>query len=622
MLAKQVAEGALPPVEKRLPDVPVVVEPVRGVGRYGGTWRRLAIRSQDSLMGSRLGYEPLVRWDRTGRKVVPGLAERWEIQDGGRTYAFHLRKGLKWSDGHPFTSDALMFWYKDIILNDELTPTFPTWMAPGGGRFTLAAPDPYTVVFHFERPNGIFLEVLAFRSHYIYLPGHYLKQFHPNYVGKEALTKKAKAAGLDLWHQLYQDRAALHENPALPTMRPWKITVPPPATRLVAERNPYYWKVDTAGNQLPYIDRIAFTMVQNHEVLNLKAMTGCVDMQARYIDASKYTLFMENRKKGGYRVLADVAPGATCIYLNQYSKDPEMRRLLQDRRFRIALSVAINRQELIELIYAGLAEPCNAVSSPLDPYYLPSFRHKHVQYDRELANRLLDEVGLGKGRDGMRRMPDGRPFRQILHFYPSETGSGPELWQLVVDYWREVGLDFVVKSDARSLSVLRVRNGNSDFWAYALAGMHWVVDPGWYVPVRDSSYFAPSYGRYYATRGKSGVKPSPEFQRLVDWYHQLVETHGNEERKSALGRRILSQWVEECYAIGIAWRKELTIVKDCFGNMPDGMIHSWRLMAPGYIGPEQFYLDNAARAIRCPPACRGASACGAGRKDMSIAKAP
>ena len=198
MLAELVARGELPTVEKRLPDEPVVLEPIRRVGLYGGTWRRLAIRSGDSLMGSRLGYEPLVRWDRSGRRVIPGLAATWTIRDEGKAYAFHLRPGLKWSDGHPFTSEAFTFWYEDVVQNKELTPVFPTWLTPSGGQFSVSAPDPHTVVFRFDRPNGIFLETLAYRGHYIYKPGHYLKQFHAKYTPKDRLEKEAKTLGLDL----------------------------------------------------------------------------------------------------------------------------------------------------------------------------------------------------------------------------------------------------------------------------------------------------------------------------------------------------------------------------------------------------------------------------------------
>jgi len=268
-----------------------------------------------------------------------------------------------------------------------------------------------------------------------------------------------------------------------------------------------------------------------------------------------------------------------------------LRPLLKDRRFRIALSVAVNRAELIDLLYTGMAQPARGVAGPYDPFHLPEFEQKYLEYDPAFANRLLDELGLVKDRAGMRQMQGGKPFRQTLNVFPSESGTGTDFWQLVADYWREVGLDFVVKIDAPTLSVLQVSNGNSDFWAYATAGMHWILDPVWFVPWLSSSYFAPLYGRYHSTSGKGGLKPPEDIQQLLDWYLEL-RASTDETHRLELGRNILRQWAEECYTIGISRSELLTIVSNRFKNVPDSMIHSYRVMTPGYIGIEQFYIDD------------------------------
>ena len=594
MLAERVARGELPPVEERLPENPLVVEPVKEIGKYGGTWRRLTLGPRDILLASRMGYDPLVRWDRSAKNPAPNLAERWEILDGGRTYVFHLRKGLKWSDGHPLTSEDFRFVYEDWLCNKELSPVFPSWLKIGGEPARLEAPDPTTVIFRFAEPYGIFLEMLAYQSMMLLAPKHYLMQFHARYTDKTELEAMARERGFDLWYQLFADRANIECNPDVPTWKAWKLTVPPPASRVICERNPYYWKADPAGNQLPYIDRLAISDVQNNEIVTIKAMAGDVSFQARRVDASNYSLFMQNRDKGHYRVMRDLGAASIVLYVNNCSKDPELRPILQDRRFRIALSVAVNRKEICSLLYRGLARPSRAIASPYDPFYLPEFDEKHIQYDPALANSLLDEVGMPRGRNGLRRMPGGKPFKQILHVFPSEAGTSNDLWQLVADYFREVGLDFAIKQDAVSLSGLAVRAGNSDFWAYSVAGVHWILEPLWYVPWQSSSYFAPAYGRYQASGGKDklGVKPSPEFQRLIDWYLELRSVVNDEDRKLALGRNILRQWSEQCYTIGIARQELLTIVADSFKNVPDHIIHDYRIMTPGYIGAEQFYIDN------------------------------
>lgn len=592
MLDARVAAGVLPPVARRLPEEPAVVEPVERIGVYGGTWRRVIVAITDLSLRDRLGYEPIVRWDRSGTRVVPGVAKSWDVLDEGRTFVFHLREGMRWSDGAPFTSDDVVFTVVDCFANPEVNPINPAWLELDGARVNVTAPDAQTVVFRFPNPHGIFLKLMAYRSHEIILPKHYLKQFHPKFTPEEELDRMAKSEGREHWVQMFASKMNFNENPELPSIRPFVLKIAPPATRIVAERNPYYWKVDPEGNQLPYIDEIANVEVQNAEILNFKAMTGDVDFQDRNIDAANFTLFMENREKGGYRVMRDINPTPTVIYLNQWSKNPEIRPFLQDRRFRMALSVAIDRAEIIDIIYSGMALPSRGVSTPADPYYLPEFDEKYLEYDPERANQLLDEVGLRKDPDGMRCMPSGEPFIQILSVYPSETGTGLDLWQLITDYWREVGLQFVVKTDAPALSQMQARNGNSDFWAYAAGAMHWVVDPQWYIPWQTTSYFAPLFGQYRDSGGRAGVKPLPEYQQLIDWYTELVAAGEDEERKTELAHRILRQWAEESYTIGIVSQEALTIVSNRFHNVPEHIIHNFRLLSPGYIGIEQFYINE------------------------------
>jgi peptide/nickel transport system substrate-binding protein len=593
--SKLVDEGVLPPVTERLPEDPLLVQPVYRVGQYGGTWRRAYVNLSDIALNNRMGYEPLVRWDRTGQRVVPNIATSWEIRDEGRTFVFTLRKGIRWSDGHPLTTEDLRFWYEDMTCNTEISPVFPGWLLSGGEKMELEISDPYTFALKFKEPNGIFLEMLAFRGTEVFSPKHYLSQFHDKYADPEKLQHLMEENGADFWYQLFGRKGgvnALCENPDLPTLNPWKIHVPPPATRAIAIRNPYYWKVDPAGNQLPYIEEVAYALTANRDLINFKALAGEIDFQARNIDAKNYPLFMENRAKGGFRVYRDYDPLSTVIYVNQTAKDPAVRALLQERRFRIALSHAINRDEIVDLIYNSLAVPSRGVVSKYDPYYEPYFDETYIDYNPARANELLDELGMKHDASGLRTMPNGDPFFQVLHCYPSELGTGAEQWQLVADYWREVGLNFVIKFDRANLSVLRVSQGNSDFWAYATAGMHWIIDPLWYVPWSNRSYFAPLYGLYYSSEGKAGEQPPPTIQQLLDWYLELRGVVNDDARRRELAHRILNQWVEECYTIGIVHQNQLTIVSDRFKNVPDEIIHSFRLMTPGYIGVEQFYIEQ------------------------------
>lgn len=593
LLANQVRAGKLPPLAQRLPEKPAITTPVEKIGRYGGTWRRLAAKPGDLLLQSRLGYEPLVRWARDGKTVVPGVAESWETKDNAATFVFHLRKGMRWSDGEPFTSEDFVFSYKEIDSDPEINPVQPNWLKSGGELATIEAPDPYTVVYRFKSSYGMFLQNLASNGlqSALFAPKHYLKQFHYKYVPLEKLKSQARAQGMIMWTDLLGEKGNLEKNPELPTINPYKVVVPFPASRCLAVRNPYYWKVDPEGNQLPYIDEIAYTMVFDNAVLNLKASNGDVDFQMRRIDAMNFTNFMEEGPRRGYSVRRGASTNPTCVYINQYSRDETLRPILQDRRFRLALSHAINRSELIDMVYTGLAEPSNASCVPEDPYYLPGLEKQNIEYDPGKANQLLDELGMKRGIDGMRRLPNGKPFHQLLRVFPSEEGSNPEMWELVADYWREVGLQFTVKPEEANLSLEQVRAGNSDFWTYTLGGLHWAVDGMWKAPLQVASYYAPLYGLYFQSSGKAGVKPPPEHQQLLDWYQELRATP-DENRRLELGRAVLKQWSEQCYVIGICRAPVLAIISDRFKNVPQELNYDYRLRSPGHFGIEQFYLSG------------------------------
>jgi peptide/nickel transport system substrate-binding protein len=455
------------------------------------------------------------------------------------------------------------------------------------------APDSHTVVFRYEKPFGALPDGLAAQGFQrpLFLPAHYMKQFHDAFVPLEELKKKAKDAGFVQWRELFLNRCDLDRNPECPTLAPFKIQVPPPSGRCIAVRNPYYWKVDPEGKQLPYIDEIVFTMAFDPTVLNLKAMSGEVDFQIRRIDAGNFTLFRERGRELGYRALVYPSTNSTCIYINQCSKNDKMRPILRDRRLRLAMAHAINREEIIELIYTGLAVPASGVAVPDDPYYVDGYDTVNTEYDPARAEQLLDEMGLKRGRDGMRLLPDGTPFRQILHVCPSEEGTNADLWQLVADNLRAVGLPFAIKHHHQSLAFVEGTSGDLDFWCYATAGL-WFVDGIFKVPVANSSYVAPLAGLYYYTEGKQGMAPPPDLQRLVDMYLQMRQTTDMDERLR-LGRAILTQWKDECYVVGICRSPMVAIVGNNFHNVPDRIPYDYQLKSPGFLGIEQFFMDEA-----------------------------
>ncbi|MBT7549156.1 MAG: hypothetical protein HN611_10845, partial [Gemmatimonadetes bacterium] len=356
MLDALVQTGTLPPVAERLPENPLVIVPAHQNGPYGGTWTRYGTSPSDiGIFSHRLAYDGLLRWGPMGREIRPNLATHWDIADEGRSYTFHLRRGVRWSDGHPFTADDIIFWYEDVLQNKDLTPVISVEYNKGGQLVQIEKLDDYTVRFRYAEPYGLFLKMMASNLSYqlVSYPAHYLKQFHPRYVPEEELLAKARASGKDFWYQYFTDRYD-YRNPTCPRIWPWIVSKPPPARPAEFMRNPYYWKVDPEGQQLPYIDRMTFEIF-DIETINIKAINGEVGMQGRHTTFQNYPLFMANQERGGYKVRhwPDGGDGTMAITFNLNHKDPVLKKIFHDRRFRIAMSHALDREAMREAAYLG-----------------------------------------------------------------------------------------------------------------------------------------------------------------------------------------------------------------------------------------------------------------------------
>ena len=387
MLKARVAAGNLPPVADRLPGKPMVVAVQSAVGRYGGTWRSSMSGASDifSLVRT-MGYENLTRWKpwQPGVKyadilpdVLMNVVESVEVADAGATYTMHLRQGLKWSDGHPYTADDIVFWHRDVLLNAELFPAKPVWTVRDGQPVAVEKIDDLTVVFRFKTPAGLFLAWLANPANLrepnvpTAYPKHYLSQFHKTY--NPDIASMVAARKQQNWVSLFHSMADKWSNPAVPRLDPWIVTVgvgQGDGARVALERNPYYWKVDPQGNQLPYIDRATFDVISDNQVLTLKALNGDYDMVDSYIGfvatPENKALFDDNQQKGGYKFY-EVLPNRAnlmIVSLNLTHKDPIKRALYNNLDFRRGLSVAINRDEIIDLVFLGQGRPYQVVERP------------------------------------------------------------------------------------------------------------------------------------------------------------------------------------------------------------------------------------------------------------------
>ena len=595
MLAERVAAGDLPPVEERLPTNPMVVEPLEQIGAYGGTLRRALTGVSDAQGWLTISRASLIEWDIGVSEPVAALAESWEVSEDGTTYTFHLREGLKWSDGQPFTADDFVFFYESVASNKELSPSFPGWLMVAGEPVIISKIDDTTVEFKFAAPYSLLPALLAFRGRDILTPAHYLSQFHPDFTDEATLSQKVADEGFDEWFQLFLAKNDAYLNPDIPVMRAWKVTQAFPEDRMVAERNPYYWKVDTEGNQLPYIDFITADLLSDAQVITLRAASGDIDLQYRHIGFSDAALLIDGQEAGNYTVKRWAVGGdAFGLNMNQSHKDPVIRELMQTAEFRQALSQAIDRNEMNALLFNGIGTLSQVIPSSGDPFYIEGSGQRWLEYDPELANELLDGIGLDqRDAEGYRLRPDGKRLSLTILTFPFETGAAAgDAYELIAQYWQDVGVDARMDLVERSLWQERMEAGDQDVGGYGSAGTLWEIDPLWFVPTSSLSYWATLFGIWYETQGAEGEEPPADLRRLQELYDEMVITVDPEKRLE-LGREIVRAHDENVWIIGtLRVPFQPVVVSDDLINVVEQGTADYRLLHEGQTWFEQLAFKN------------------------------
>jgi peptide/nickel transport system substrate-binding protein len=546
-----------------------------------------------------MGHSNLAEWNLEASMPVPGLAEKWEIEGDGKAYVFHLRKGLKWSDGKPFTADDLVFYYKQVYLNKTLRPSPPTWLMAGGKPMTLTKIDDTTIRIEFAAANGLLLKFLAFPTPgmEIITPAHYLKQFHPDFVSAAKLKAETKAAKFQTWDQLWADRADPWNNPDVPVLGAWQVVQPPRKNNTTASmvRNPYYWKTDPDGRQLPYIDKIDYSFL-SAETLGLRAAGGEIDFDGVDVQFSTVPLLAKSAKEHNYSVYRwKPDDGILTIYINQTHKDPVLRKVFQNKDFRIGLSVAINRKEINSALLAGQGSYLQPVAQPEDEYWMQGFGSNYLTYDVAEANKRLDKAGLTRrGSDGMRLRPDGKKLQINVLTFPLGVGV-PVIdgYQYVQRYWKAVGINMQIQNVSQDLFYKKAPDCDYDFCGYgSAAGYHWDIDPLWYVPTSSFTYWACLYGKWYESGGTAGEKPPGVYRQLQLWYDELRGT-ADRKRQLDLGHKILQQHNENCWIIGIVRIPfQPIVVSNDMMNVRKDAVSSFRTGLDETTLVEQLYFKN------------------------------
>jgi peptide/nickel transport system substrate-binding protein len=600
MLKDDVAAGKLPPVEKRLPQNPRVMplEEGKTQGRHGGTLQSLAGRSRDTRLFTIYGYARLVVYT-PDLKIVPDLAESFEAIEG-RSFTFKLRKGHRWSDGHPFTTEDFRYYWEDVANNKELSPSGPPRdLLVDGEPPRVEILNDTTVRYTWKKPNPSFLPRLAGTSPlFIFRPAHYLKPFHKKYSAKVA---KADADGTAKrkWSAVHNRLDNMYEsdNPDLPSLQPWVNTTKPPADRFVAVRNAYFHRVDQSGRQLPYVDRFVLAIADS-KLIAAKTGAGEADLQARDLNFNNYTFLKQSEKNNGYRTLLWRAAKGSHIALfpNLNVNDPVWRKVLRDVRFRRALSLAIDRALVNQVLYFGLAIEANNTVLSGSPLYRESYKDAWARYDRKMASRLLDEMGLKRGLDGVRHLPDGRKLEIIIET-AGESSEQTDVLELVRETWREVGVVAFSKPSQREAFRNRIFAGETvmSVWSGMENGLPTPeTSPDELAPTSQLQLQWPKFGQWYETSHKVGEAPDiPEVQELARLYVDWRTSTDDRDRERAW-QRMLEIHAEQQFTIGIvSGVPQPVIARQTLMNVPKEAFYNWDPGAFfGIYHPDTFWFKQ------------------------------
>lgn len=606
ILDERVASGELPPVEDRLPADPLVFDTLDSIGEYGGTMRRAILGGGDQHNIVRvIGHENLVRWSADWTEVQPNIASSWTVSEDATTFTFTLREDMKWSDGAPFTADDIMFWY-EVFSDERLTPSkHPIYVGPEG-PVTVTKIDELTVEFQFESPNGLFINNLAYGFGYfpVNYPKHYLSQFHADHNpdGIQALID-AEPAAAD-WVSLFRLKAgnlhtpAFWQNPDRPTIHPWTLqNAYGSSDRVIAVRNPYFWKVDSDGNQLPYFDAISWDQVEDPETILLKAFNGEIDYMNRHLGRpANRAVLTDNMERGQYGFFDtnDLPSNGAILMLNLNNPDPVKNEIVNNRDFRIGLSHAVDRQEIIDLIYFGSGRPAQTAPQPVSPLYNERMATQFTDFDPDLANEYLDKVLPETDSEGFRLDPNGERFTLVFLTADVFGAQFPDVMELVAAYAADVGIDIQIRvSDrARLQEIAASAEHDAYIWNCAGGQSDAYTSPECFLPFGSAVYWAPEWSRW-GVDPNTGIEPPEAIKALFDQY-DLVKAAATDEDREAAMVQLLEMSADQFLTIGLVQSDPaFGVARNNVRNHPDPMPISGQLWYPSpYVS--QMYFEGGA----------------------------
>ncbi len=600
VLASRVARGELPPVEERLPEDPLIIPVHERIGDYGGTVTLGTLRMEPVGWGDIRMFmgDHGANWLRIGHDASyaePNFLQDWEMSDDFTEITCYMRKGIRFSDGAPCTSEAIRFWYEDHLTNPEITPMPNRNLRPGGELFELTIIDDYTFKLNFAVPYPGF--VLACMAHYqgtshVFAPHHYLKQYHIKY--NPDADKLAQEEGYDYWYQNYLRRWDAQWTMDRPRFTPY-VPVRDTPSIVFFERNPYYYGVDPEGNQLPYIDKVNSDRCADLSVLDAKTVGGAYDFVGFETRILLFPTYADGANLSDARMILwpSGRPAEVVYHVNMNYEEDEMREVFADKRFRQALSLAINRPEINDIIFFGNAEESQFSVLPTSRHYKPEYAQAYAEYDPDRANALLDEMGLEWNAAGTHRLwPESKtPILIAWNFIEIETPRGP-ITELVAEYWQDIGIEIQWKTITRPLLSQRIGANEEpmSLWHGAeVMDTLFLNRPYMFAPIDgDTSCWGVLWGRWYNTGGEMGEEPPQEIKELYDWHDEFKVTHDTEP-----ARKLLESQAENVWTIGTVGNAPHPLfVRNNLRNITEtGGFWSWDCLWSFPEYPEQWFIE-------------------------------
>jgi len=613
MLSARVEAGELPPVEERLPANPrVIAYEGSDIGMYGGDFRDPFVG--DAFWSSQMIYyisrRGLVNWNADFSDWEPNVAESVEVNEDATVYTFHLREGTRWSDGMPFTADDVLFAINDVFGNEELNGgSFPAGALKPGDTAPIAEKiDDYTFTITFQESYGMFLINLCGYDSFLPItaPKHYLEQFHVDYNPDiDALI--AETEGAEDWVTLFQmhsavgpgtDPAIISRDVNYPTLFPWVYTEPMgTGTQFVAERNPYYYWVDAEGNQLPYIDRIVGTAYQNEETMLVDVLAGQYDTMANTTNEQR-ALFFDAMDSSGLAIYPTLTEGGVTTTVHFNMTHPELGEIFSQRDFRIGMSHAIDREEVIDIVYFGQGFPRQASPVEASPLYNEQLATQYLEYDVDLANQYLDNVLPEKDADGFRLNPaTGERFNFVFTVQSGDYGLRfTDVAELLKGYYEVVGVEVIVEVVDNEIWAERAEENAleaSIFTGEGGYGITAITDPRYYVPIQTQGVWGLGWSIWYTDpTNEAGIEPPQEILDHIDLYQSVLQAPTSEERLDLMGQ-VLQTAADEFWVLGISSPNSgYRPLSADLGNVPATWVDGWNPNGPAIAKPEQWYFMN------------------------------